>query len=491
MLFNSFNFIVFFVLVTTLYFIIPHKIRWVLLLIASYIFYMAWEPELIILIVFSTWINYIISHKIYKCKDAEKRRKYLILSVVINFGLLFVFKYLVFINNSFQGFFEALGFIYPIKEFDIILPMGISFYTFQVAAYTIDVYRGEIKPVKNYGVFSLFITFFPQLVAGPIERSKNLIPQFYEKHKFDFDRALMGLKIMAWGFFKKVVIADRVSVAVNTVYGSVHYYSGLSFILVTILFTFQIYCDFSGYSDIATGCAKVMGFRLMRNFDRPFIAKSIQEFWRRWHISLSSWFTDYIYIPLGGNREGLLKKYRNTIITFLTSGIWHGANWTFVIWGGLHGLLIVLGDITKGIRGKIKGALGYKENIVVTGAMNLISMVITFSLIVLTFVIFRANSIGDAKYIISHIFWGFKQWLDPMYLYQTVTSFGVSLYELIIMVVSIIILMVVEIIGGDDFHESFMKINGLVRTAFYSGIVSLILIWGVFYNAGEFIYFQF
>lgn len=491
MLFNSFNFLIFFVVVSVLYFVLPHKVRWVLLLIASYIFYMAWRPELILLIVFSTLVNYIISHKIYQSNDPKRRKNLLILSLVINFGLLFVFKYLVFINNSFISLFQSIGLNYPVKKFDIILPMGISFYTFQAAAYTIDVYRGEIKPVKNYGKFSLFITFFPQLVAGPIERSKNLLPQFYKKHHFDIDRVILGLKIMMWGFFKKVVIADRLSVAVNTVYNSCKYYSGLTFVFVTALFAFQIYCDFSGYSDIAIGCAKVLGFDLMRNFDRPYLSKSVREYWRRWHISLSSWFMDYIYIPLGGNRDGKIKQYRNLMATFLVSGLWHGANWTFVLWGGLHGLFIVFGNITDENCKKIKTFFGWKRNFLSTWVINSISILITFGLVVFAFILFRANSIGDAVYIIKHLLWGFRSWTTPQYLYQMVTDIGLNLYELQMVLIALGVLIAAELFGGEDIHQTLMRHNVVSRIFFYVLIAVLILCTGVFYNAGSFIYFQF
>ncbi|HCT65693.1 MAG TPA: membrane-bound O-acyltransferase family protein [Lachnospiraceae bacterium] len=491
MLFNSFNFLEFFIVVSLLYFVLPHKLRWVLLLISSYIFYMAWRPELIVLIVFSTFINYIISLFIYESDDQRKRKNLLILSLLINFGLLFVFKYMVFINNSLISGFEILGLTYPIKKFDILLPMGISFYTFQAAAYTIDVYRGEIKPVKNYGKFSLFITFFPQLVAGPIERSKNLLPQFYKKQNFDIDRVIMGLKIMAWGFFKKIVIADRLAVAVNTVYNSCEYYSGLTFVVITVFFSFQIYCDFSGYSDIAVGCAKVLGFDLMCNFDRPFLSKNVREFWSRWHISLSSWFMDYVYIPLGGNRKGKLIQYRNLIITFLISGLWHGANWTFVLWGLLHGMFIVIGNITDGVTKKIKEVLGYNRKILCTWIINLISILCTFGLATFAFILFRANSIGDAAFVIKHLLWGFRSWTTPQYLYETVTNIGLNVYELKMVLIALGVLIVSEVTGGRDIHQTLMKHNAVARIFFYALIVVLILCTGVFYNAGSFIYFQF
>ena len=491
MLFNSFHFIVFFIAVTFFYYLLPHRFRWILLLAASYIFYMAWRPELIILIIFSTFVNYTLSLKIYKSRNAANRRRMLAASVVINFTLLFVFKYLVFFNDTFIALFAGFGGKWPIESFDVILPMGISFYTFQAAAYTIDVYRGDIKPVKNYGKFSLFITFFPQLVAGPIERSSNLLPQFYKQHRFNIKRVILGLKIMMWGFFKKVVIADRAAIAVNTVFNSAQHYTGLTLVVATVLFSFQLYCDFSGYSDIAVGSAKVLGFNLMKNFDRPYLSKSVREFWRRWHISLSSWFMDYVYIPLGGSRGSKLKTYRNLFVTFLVSGLWHGANWTYVIWGGMHGVFIIIERITDGARTKIKNLLGYKNNSFSFGIINLFSVIFTFGLVTLSFIFFRANSVGDAFYIFDHILWGFRSWTDPQYIYNTALNLGMSLYELKTVIIAILTLIAAELLLGGDIHRTLMKKNFFIRLAFYSFIAVFILTAGVFYNAGEFIYFQF
>ncbi len=491
MLFNSFSYIVFFVVVTALYFVFPHKLRWIILLAASYIFYMAWKPELIVLIVFSTFSNYAISRKIYASEDAKKRKKLLVLSLVINFGLLFIFKYLVFLNETFIGIFDFGGGKWPIESFDIILPMGISFYTFQAASYTIDVYKGVIKPVKNYGKFSLFITFFPQLVAGPIARNKNLLPQFYKKHRFDVERAVMGVKIMIWGFFKKVVIADRAAVAVNTVFNSAQYYSGLTLVFAAILFSFQLYCDFSGYSDIAIGSAKVLGFDLMRNFERPFLSGGIREFWKRWHISLSSWFMDYVYIPLGGNRCSRLKKYRNLFVTFLVSGLWHGANWTFVAWGALHGAMIVAEDITKGVFGAVKKFFGAEKHGLAKFVFRFVGIVFTFGFAVFAFIFFRANTIGDALYIVRHLLWGFRSWTDAQYIYSAVVNLGIGMYEIKTLVLAILTLAATEIFGGKDIHKSLKRHGFLFRLAFYSYITVFILTAGVFYNAGEFIYFQF
>lgn len=488
MLFNSFQFLLFFVLVTVLYYSLPHKFRWILLLISSYYFYMVWKPELIILIIFSTFVNYILSLMIYRQKDNFLRKRYLLISLLINFGLLFVFKYLVFFNHTFMGLFGFMGITYPISDFDIILPMGISFYTFQAASYTIDVYRKRLKPARHYGIFSLYITFFPQLVAGPIERSENLLPQFYKKHKLQPRRVVMGLKIMMIGFFKKIVIADRVSVAVNTVYQNPEGFGGLALIFATVLFAFQIYCDFSGYSDIAVGAARVLGFDLMENFKSPFLSKSIQEHWRRWHVSLSSWFTDYVYIPLGGNRKGKWKQYRNILITFLISGLWHGSSFTYVVWGGLHGVMQVAGSLTSGFRNNIKKTLHIEKNPIASS----ISIICTFLLVCFAFIFFRSSTLSQAFYIISHLFSDVAEWTSIQYLYENVTAMGLQLTELITVVLAIVFLMLMEILSKEkQIYEMIENRYFIVRLAFYLFVATAVLTLGVYYNAGEFIYFQF
>ncbi len=484
MLFNSFTFIVFFIAVSALYFVLPHKIRWILLLAASCIFYMAWNPKLIILILITIFINYTAALYIYKYKK-QKGKKILILTLFIDFGLLFIFKYLGFMNDTLLALF---GDNWPIKTLNIILPMGISFYTFQAASYTIDVYRGTIKPERHFGIFALFVMFFPQLVAGPIERSENLLPQFYEKHKFDFERIISGLRIMMWGFFKKIVIADRAATAVNAIYNSAQSYSGLYLVIATVLFAFQIYCDFSGYSDIAKGCARVLGFRLMDNFKNPYLSGSIKEFWRRWHISLSTWFMDYIYIPLGGNRAGKLKKYRNLIVTFLISGLWHGANWTFVLWGGIHGIYQVVGQMTYGFRTKVKKALHIYDSFI----GKLLSAIVTFGLVCIGWVLFRANTISDAFYIFEHLETAFTGWWNMQYIYEVITGLGLNIFELIVTSTAIIFLMATEMLcGSKPVYDVIEKKNVVVRIIFYLITAAFILSAGVFYEAGAFIYFQF
>ncbi|MBR1442389.1 MAG: MBOAT family protein, partial [Firmicutes bacterium] len=412
MLFNSIDYILFFASVVLFYYILPHRFRWILLLISSCIFYMSWRAELILLILFSSFLNYSSSMLIDMTESHKKKKFVFALCIFINFALLFIFKYMMFINHTFMAVYEYFGIHYPIEDFNIILPMGISFYTFQAASYTIDVYKGEYKPERNFFRFTLFITFFPQLVAGPIERADRLMKQLFTEKKFDTDNFSMGLKYMLLGFFKKVVIADRAAILVNSVFNNAHNFDGTSFIIAVLFFTFQIYCDFSGYSDIAIGSAKVLGIDLMQNFNKPYFSSSVKEFWRRWHISLSSWLRDYVYIPLGGSRCSLLRKYYNIFVTFALSGLWHGANWTFVLWGIIHGLYQITEDIISKIfsfviphkkdENEKKGFL-YYFLLPFRAIIHIIRVIFTFILVAFAWIFFRANSTDDALYIITHL----------------------------------------------------------------------------------------
>ena len=340
MLFNSLGFLIFFPCVTLLYFLLPHKFRWLHLLIASCIFYMAFIPVYIFILFFTIIIDYIAGIMIEN-SIGKNRKLFLTLSIVANVGVLAFFKYYNFFITNVNALFHSLN-IAPgnIPLLSIILPIGLSFHTFQAMSYTIEVYRGNQKAERHFGIYSLYVMFYPQLVAGPIERPQNLLHQFKEEHKFDANNLLDGLRLMLWGFFKKVVIADRVAQYTNTVFNHPYEYHYLNLIIAVLFFSIQIYCDFSGYSDIAIGAAKTMGFDLMINFNRPYFSKNIQEFWRKWHISLSTWFRDYLYILLGGNRKGIKRLYFNVAVVFLLSGFWHGANWTYLVWGGLHTIFI-------------------------------------------------------------------------------------------------------------------------------------------------------
>ncbi|HOD52534.1 MAG TPA: MBOAT family O-acyltransferase, partial [Candidatus Hydrogenedentes bacterium] len=344
MLFNSLQFVVFFPIVVMVYFALPFRFRWAFLLAASYYFYGCWRANYLVLLFASTILDYVAGLGIGSTNNPRVRTLFLLMSLIGNFGMLFTFKYFNFFTSNFEFLFDFYRI--PKPALQVLLPVGISFYTFQTLSYTIDVYRGEQKPERHFGYFALYVTFFPQLVAGPIERSTRLLPQFFVKHDFDYERLRSGLLIMMVGFFKKLVIADRLSIYVDEVYNNPGKYHGLPVIAATYFFAFQIFCDFAGYSDIAIGSARIMGFELMQNFRRPYFATSISDFWRRWHISLSTWMRDYLYVALGGNRVSKLKWYRNLILTFVLSGLWHGAAWTFVIWGFFHGACLVTSILT-------------------------------------------------------------------------------------------------------------------------------------------------
>ncbi len=400
MLFNSLEFLIFFPVVLAIYFSLPYRYRWALLLVASYYFYAAWKLEYLVLILISTLVDYTVAIQMGKTSLKPQRRKFLALSLLSNLGLLFAFKYFNFFNDSLRALFNQFNIFYDLPAFQVLLPVGISFYTFQKLGYTIDVYRGKIEPERHLGIFALFVSFFPQLVAGPIERANRMLPQFHVFYDFDPGRVTKGLRLMLWGMFKKVVIADRLAIYVDAVYNNPADYQGVPVILATFFFAIQIYCDFSGYSDIAIGTAKIMGYNLMENFRQPYLSKSVGEFWRRWHISLSTWFRDYVYIPLGGNRVPRWHWYTNLMIVFLVSGLWHGASWTFVLWGALHGLYLVLETWTGRIRAKVAEALHLQTRPVVQAV---VSVVVTFNLVSFAWIFFRANSISDAFLIVSNL----------------------------------------------------------------------------------------
>lgn len=492
MLFNSLHFIIFFPIIVAAYFLIPHKYRWILLLLASYYFYMSWKQEYVLLIIFSTLVNYYAAIKMDATNEKKRKRKYLFLSLASSLGLLFIFKYFNFFNDSVRILLNNFNIFYGSPVFKLLLPIGISFYTFQTLSYTIDIYRGKIKPERHLGIFALYVSFFPQLVAGPIERATNLLPQFFEKHKFDYNRVAEGLAIMLWGFFKKIVIADNVAGLVNIVYNNPENFTGVHFILATILFAFQIYCDFSGYSDIAIGTAKIMGFDLMKNFDRPYFAKSIADFWRRWHISLSSWFKDYLYIPLGGNRAGKLRIFQNLMITFIISGLWHGANWTFIIWGGIHGLYIVIGEITKKIRRTI---INYSKINNLPRVYGLLQTSVIFLLVCFAWIFFRANTLHDAWHIIANLFTGIYSFIfnltDINATKNVLGKFAISPLEFIRIWIFIFFLTIIYLYkGSKSVRQALTNKPTFVRWGFYYLLILAIMFFG---NLGEqpFIYFQF
>jgi D-alanyl-lipoteichoic acid acyltransferase DltB (MBOAT superfamily) len=480
MLFNSYEFLVFFPIIVVLYFATPWKWRWLLLLAGSCYFYMCWKPEYIFLMMVPSLIDYYTARQMSRTPDKAKRKKYLALSLVSNLGLLFTFKYLNFFNESLRGLFDCLNLSYTVPASHLLLPVGISFYTFQTLSYTIDVYRGVIQPERHLGKFSLFVTFFPQLVAGPIERSSNLLPQLQSlKYKFDCARVAAGLRLMLWGFFKKVVIADRLAASVNLVYNNPNDYHGLQVVLTTVFFAFQIFCDFSGYSDIAIGAARIFGVDLMKNFDKPYSAKSISEFWKRWHISLSTWFKDYVYIPLGGNRTIKWRWYYNLFITFLISGLWHGANWTFVVWGALHGFYLVFAIISRPYKDALIKRVGLDKLPSVLKAGQVVS---TFTLACLGWLFFRANSLSDAMILLENLF----VFESPTKIYEMITPGALA-----INLALIAILELAHYLEKDkEFIRSLTGKSTLIRWPAYVAVTLAILYLGAS-TGQQFIYFQF
>lgn len=494
MLFNSLEFLIFFPTVVILYFSLPHRFQWLLLLVASYTFYMFWRVDYALILIFSTIVDYICGRMMGRVPEGmqEKRKPWLWLSLLSNLGILFAFKYFNFFSSAAEDLALLLDMEYASPVFEFLLPMGISFYTFQTMSYSIDVYYGRIAPEKHFGVFALFVSFFPQLVAGPIERAGNLLDQLKQKHSFNYQLAGSGIQLMAWGFFKKVVIADRLAPMVNQVYNHPTEYEGIPLILATVFFAFQIYCDFSGYSDIAIGAARVMGFQLMVNFRSPYFATSVKDFWSRWHISLSTWFRDYLYIPLGGNRVVKWRWYYNLFIVFLVSGLWHGANWTFIIWGALHGFYQIFGTATEKERNIIAQKLLLHR---VPALYRFIQIATTFFLICLAWVFFRANSLSDALYITANMFEGIPESAAAimndeyaktklLYLNQLREIFYLSS-------IAVIFLIIIEFADrGTDLKRILSNLPVPVKIAFYGMAGALIVLMGNFTEA-EFIYFQF
>ena len=482
MLFNSLHFLIFFPVVVFLYFSIPQRFRWILLLISSYYFYMSWNAKYIILIIISTLIDYFSAIRIYNSKTLTMKRMFLFFSIFSNIGLLFFFKYFNFFSESLNELFKYFAIpLHPITV-KVLLPVGISFYTFQTLSYTIDVYRGVIKPQRHLGIFAVYVSFFPQLVAGPIERAKNLLPQFFETHNFDYFRISNGLKLMLWGFFKKVVVADNIALFVDKVYGNVYDQSGLSLFLATILFAFQIFADFSGYSDIAIGAAQVLGFKLMDNFKRPYFASSLRDFWKRWHISLTTWFKDYVYIPLGGSRVSTKRWFFNIMVVFLLSGLWHGANWTFVFWGFIHGLYMLFEIVIKPFK---EAFYVFSGLIKFPKIIFFIEWLATFFIVNISWVFFRSKDVSESFYVLSHMF---SDWsLSSINFFTT----GTSLLGVLLLFVFIAIMEFVHLIEEHKNMRYFMNDKPrYFRWAVYIIIFFLIILFGAFNNT-QFIYFQF
>ena len=494
MAFNSIQFIIFFPITVLIYYVIPHRVRNIWLLITSYFFYMCWNPVHVFILGGVTAVTYFCGRLLEKNnkKVGSKKRADIILALccVVNLAVLSVFKYSGFAISNINHVFELLHLNTPLKTPDILLPIGISFYTFQAIGYIIDVYRGEVQAEKNIIRYATFVAFFPQLVAGPIERFSNLSKQFTREHRLDYEKVKSNLLLMLWGFFLKIVIADRIAIYVDWAYGNHEILDGWYLIVASVLFAIQIYCDFNGYTLIARGAAGVMGFELMNNFDSPYCSTGIKQFWSGWHISLTSWFRDYLYIPLGGNRKGKVRKYINQMIVFLLSGLWHGATWSYVAWGGLNGAYLVIEDALQPVNTKICRRLNIKKEMLWG---RIIRAVITFVLVDISWILFRSGGIGTAYTIFRKIFSA----KDASIL------FGKKIYEGVfdgpgfyIIWITILILLFVDVCHKKGFHfrEWLQKKRIWFRWIVYFALVFSILIfgiWGSSYDASNFIYFQF
>lgn len=498
MVFNSSEFLIFFPLVTFIYFILPKKIKQYWLLVSSYYFYMCWNAKYILLILFTTIITFFSGLLLEKIKNTTNgwgnkvlfKKAVVAGSFILNLSVLFYYKYANYAFSILAKILFKVHISLNVPKIDVILPVGISFFTFQALSYTMDVYRGEIYAEKNFFKYALFVSFFPQLVAGPIERSKNLLRQISTPKSFDFECARDGVLLILWGGILKIVLADRIAIFVDTVYGNVATYSGYYIMVATILFAFQIYCDFAGYSIIAMGTAKILGIELMDNFDAPYLSASVTDFWRRWHISLTSWFKDYLYIPLGGSRKGKFRKYINKMIVFGVSGLWHGASTSFVIWGGLNGLYQVIGEVLQPLRNRVvkmfrlnRASLGHK----------LLHILGTFILVDFSWIFFRAENTRFAfntiRYMISTknpwiLFDGslYKCGLDSKNFWLMIYGIGILLFADLCKSKRIAIR---EVVYKQDIWFRWLIIVTAIIILLVFGI------WGSTYDATNFIYFQF
>ncbi|HEY0941150.1 MAG TPA: MBOAT family O-acyltransferase [Steroidobacter sp.] len=487
MVFHSLQFLTFFAVVVAVYFAAPLRSRWIVLLGASLYFYGVSEPFYLVQILAATALSFWLGLKIEAAPDKPAKKRLVTFGIVALAANLIVFKYTSFFNETLRSLFGMAGWSYSIPVLQILLPIGISFYTFQLIGYLVDVFRGS-KAEHHAGRFALFVTFFPKLVAGPIERGKNLLPQLHLEHRFDYQRTVAGLQLILWGAFKKVVVADRIAPFVQQVYDQPHAHDGVAMTLATWLYAFQIYCDFSGYTDIALGVAAIFGYQLMQNFNRPYFATSIQDFWKRWHISLTSWLTDYIYTPLTRQRVFKMKFYNlmllGLFVTFLVSGFWHGAQWTFVAWGALHGLYIVISLQTQKQRVAFCKAIGLAAR---PTLHRQVKIAVTFTLVCFAYILFRANSMADALYIMSHLHTGWTEgvWAVKDFVGDNHSEFGLAL-------LGIAFVMAVETVQGKvDVGATLAKRPWLRWSTYYAGAVSIALL-GAYYGIGQqFIYFRF
>ena len=486
MTFNSWEFLLFYPIVALLYFVLPKKLKWPMLLVASYYFYACYQAELTVLILGTTLVSWVASNIIARTENRKIKKLCLTVTLIVCFGVLFFYKYFNFLSGSVTGIITMLGGTVGSFELNLLLPVGISFYTFQTLSYVIDVYRGDVEPERNFFFYALFVSFFPQLVAGPIERPGNLVPQLKETHPFTAENFIQGGKHMLVGFFKKICVADLISVYVNAVYNDVESVSALGIIIATALFAVQIYCDFSGYTDIAIGCSRIMGIKLMKNFDHPYMATTIKEFWSRWHISLSSWFKDYLYIPLGGSRCSKPRTLFNVFVVFLVSGLWHGANWTFVIWGVIHALYQIVGTLTLSSRNAILGRVGLTPK---SGVVVAFRRVMTFILVCFAWLFFRANTVGEAGALLGKLFGG--GW--SISIADALDGMGLDLVAILTCIISILTLIMLDRMvtyEGEGDSSALVVRHG----SFVYLIWIVIFAWALLLSKdmmSTFIYFQF
>lgn len=495
MSFTSIQFLVFFPVVVLIYFGVKQKYRWMWLLFTNYYFYMSWNPQYAIILGLITLITYtsgLLINQANKIGDEKRSLRFKKLGVFLSFSIslliLFFFKYFNFFTDVIIRIFSSAHIFIKLPTYDILLPVGISFYTFQALSYTMDVYRKDVQAEANLGRYALYVSFFPQLVAGPIEKSKNFLYQFKEYHTFDYTRVKNGLLLMLWGFFQKLVIADRLGQLVNTVYNNPSNYKGFEIVIATFFYAFQIYCDFSSYTDIARGAAQILGFRLSRNFERPYFSKSVKEFWRRWHMSLTGWFKDYLYIPLGGNRCSKLRNYFNIMVVFIISGLWHGAAINFIIWGTLHGIYLVLGDLLKPIKSKFikvfkldKKAFSYK----------LVQIIATFIMVDFAWIFFRAGTFTIALTLIKNMVY-----FNPRVFFDgSIFKLGLDSKDFVVALLCLGIVIIENLTQRSRSLRSELAHQTIaIRWSVYFAAIVIILIFGMYgpgYNHQQFIYSQF
>ncbi len=481
MLFNSMTFAVFLIAVFLLYHIVPARYRWIFLLAASYVFYMNLHVAYGLLLFFTTVLTYFLALCLEKAADSHAKKRCLLGGVLPLVGILLVFKLGAPAISRLNALADAGRLSMQPLTIKILLPAGVSFYFFQSMGYLIDVYRGKSRAERHFGYYALFVSFFPQLLAGPIGRADALLPQLKRERTFDYQNVTYGLKLMAWGYFKKLVIADVFATVVDKVYDNPYSYVGLVFIITTVMFAIEIYCDFSGYSDIAIGCARLFGIELMTNFKNPYFSFSIREFWSRWHISLSTWFRDYVYIPLGGSRVGRFRHCLNLLLTFLVSGFWHGSSLTYLLWGAVHGILQIIETLLYPKT---------KRGVPLTHKKHWWQLPLTFALLCFTWIFFRANTMQDAFWIISRLFWDIGRPFN--YLKTAVICLDMSYLSMFGMALSALVLFIWDLLSlKQDVIELVSRQKCLVRWALYVLLLVAIALFSYKGIATEFIYFQF